>query len=244
MFGLSALSGERGGWRDGGGGASRGGDRRRSPRASSRCHGAACRRSCGMRSAISEARPPSVSTCSSVSASRGSIVSGDVVEFGTRIGVPRAIVERYQHRDGGVVMLVLDVADDLLDEILDRDRAPRCPNIRRRRSRGACAWRASRRAGRSPPSPRARKAARGSTSVILSGRGAAPARYREDVLDVDHPDHRIERLAVDGQAAEWPASTNSATEFVDGRILVDRDDVAARGPRRRGRCARRNPAGS
>ena len=46
---------------------------------------------------------------------------GDVLELGAGVGVPDAVLERDQHARRLLVMLVLDLADDLLDHVLDRD---------------------------------------------------------------------------------------------------------------------------
>ena len=44
---------------------------------------------------------------------------GDVVELGAGVGLPAAVLERDQQALGLLVMLVLDLADDLLDHVLD-----------------------------------------------------------------------------------------------------------------------------
>src|ERR1700756_3555034 len=48
---------------------------------------------------------------------------GELLELDARVCLPQAVVEHRQHRSLCVVMLVLDVADDLLDDILDRNQA-------------------------------------------------------------------------------------------------------------------------
>src|SRR3546814_14934263 len=45
----------------------------------------------------------------------------DIVEFGARVGFPAAVLARREEAGRLVVMPVLDVADDFLDQILDRD---------------------------------------------------------------------------------------------------------------------------
>ena len=48
---------------------------------------------------------------------------GDVFEFGSRIGVPDPTVELDEKARQLLVMLVLDLADDLLDDVFDRQQA-------------------------------------------------------------------------------------------------------------------------
>ena len=48
---------------------------------------------------------------------------GDLVEVGARIGDEDAVARRDDHVALVLVMLVLDVADDDLDDVLDRDEA-------------------------------------------------------------------------------------------------------------------------
>jgi hypothetical protein len=54
---------------------------------------------------------------------RGSMRLGDVLQLGAGVGVPHAVAERDEQFDRGLVMLVLDLADDFLDEVLDGDEA-------------------------------------------------------------------------------------------------------------------------
>ena len=68
-------------------------------------------------------RPPSVSTSSSSDERRGSTALGELLELDPRIGFPQPVVEHGQHSGFGFVMLVLDLADDLLDDVLDGDQA-------------------------------------------------------------------------------------------------------------------------
>ena len=62
-----------------------------------------------------------MSTSSSTSASRGVDRLGDFLQLGAGVGVPDAVLERDQQAGRLLVMLVLDLADDLLDQVLDRD---------------------------------------------------------------------------------------------------------------------------
>ena len=64
-----------------------------------------------------------MSTSSSSAVRRGSTASGEVLELEPRVGFPQPVVERGQQPGLGLVMLVLDLADDLLDHILDRHQA-------------------------------------------------------------------------------------------------------------------------
>ena len=47
----------------------------------------------------------------------------DIVQLGARVGVPAAVVAGREQRGGLVVMLVLDLADNFLDQILDRQQS-------------------------------------------------------------------------------------------------------------------------
>src|SRR5690348_1850890 len=48
---------------------------------------------------------------------------GELLELEARIGLPQPVVEHGQHSMFSLVMLVLDFADDFLDDIFDRDEA-------------------------------------------------------------------------------------------------------------------------
>src|SRR3546814_5447638 len=54
---------------------------------------------------------------------------GDFVEFGAGVGVPDAVLHRDQHAGGFLVMLVLDLADDLLDHIFNSDDTLGAPKL-------------------------------------------------------------------------------------------------------------------
>src|SRR3546814_10519791 len=59
---------------------------------------------------------------------------GDFVEFGAGVGVPDAVLHRDQHAGGFLVMLVLDLADDLLDHIFNSDDTLGAPKLIHHRS--------------------------------------------------------------------------------------------------------------
>ena len=78
---------------------------------------------CGIRPASTKASPPSVSTSPSHRPEPRVHRLGDVVELGARVGVPDALVKQGQQAGQLLVMLVLDLADDLLDHVLDGQQA-------------------------------------------------------------------------------------------------------------------------
>ena len=100
-------------------------------------------------------RPPMVSKSSVGSTRAERLVDG--VDLDVAGDALAAVGERV---DAGlavlVVELVLDLADDLLEHVLDRDQAGGRCRTRRSRSRGGCGWSGSRAAARSGPSTRAR----------------------------------------------------------------------------------------
>ena len=123
----------------------------------------------------------------------------ELLELEPGIGFPQPVVEQGQHAGFGLVMLVLDVADDLLDHVLDRHQALGAAELvdddgevdalgahPREQLDHAHRFRHEQRLAHQR---RDRAVARG----IDVG--------HEHVLDVDHADHFIEALAIDRQAA-------------------------------------------
>ena len=124
---------------------------------------------------------------------------GELLELDPGIGFPQAVVEHGQHARLGLVMLVLDVADDLLDDVLDRDQALGAAEfVDDDREVDALA---------AHPRQQLDHAHRfGHEQRLAHQRGERPVARSVDVgdehvLDVDHADDVIEALAIDRQAA-------------------------------------------
>ncbi len=151
---------------------------------------------------------------------------GGVLELGARVDVPGAAVDRRHQHLRRVVMLVLDIADDLLDQVLERDEALGArifvehdrqmdvllPHVGEQIERAARHRRVERLADEASERRR----------MLGAGR-----EDREDVLDMDHADDRIEIVAIDRQAAVAGLG-EQLDEVGERRLLLDRDDVGAR----------------
>ena len=123
-------------------------------------------------------------------------------------------------------MLVLDIADDFLDQILDRDQPvgagefidhnrqvnPLGAHVGEHIERPARLWHIERLAHQRGPVRR---------------RQGAIGEEGEDILDVDHPDHIIERLAVD-RHARMAMFGEGRDHLLPANRRIDRDDLPAR----------------
>ena len=151
---------------------------------------------------------------------------GDVLELGAGIGVPHALADRHEELDRRLVVLVLDVADDLFDEVLDRDDPVGTRElVDHDREVGALGahvgehvesaarlWHVERLAHQLGP---------------VGRRLEAPGEVREDVLDVHHPDHLVERVTVDRQT-RMAMFGESVDQLCPGGVGGHSDDLAAR----------------
>ena len=99
---------------------------------------------------------------------------GELLELEPRVGFPQPVLEQVQHAVGLLVMLVLDLADDFLDHVLDRDQALGAAEFVDDDGEVDRARRASARAGRARPSIRAR------TAACAAGRRSTRSRRRVD----------------------------------------------------------------
>jgi|GEM_PF-5131298 len=158
---------------------------------------------------------------------RGSpIVAATSSELGASVGVPNAVAERDEQLHRRVVVLVLYLADDLLDEILDRDdsvgagkfvdhdrevRSLR-PHVRQHVERPTRLGHVKRLAHQLSP---------------VGRRLGAPCEVGEHVLDVDHADHLVERFAVD-RNARVAVFGKDFDQLVPARARRDGDDLTAR----------------
>ena len=123
-------------------------------------------------------------------------------------------------------MLVLDVADDLLHEILDRDEplgarifVEHDGEMRARRAHLGEQIEHAHRFGN--------VAGLADQRLQIGRRCRARGKDREHVLDVDHAGHIVEIVAIDGQAAV-PRLREGRHQIGERDILGHRDDFAAR----------------
>ena len=140
----------------------------------------------------------------------------------------------------GLVMLVLDLADDLLDHVLDRHQALGAAEFVDDDGEvdplGAHAREQLDHAHRFGDEQRFahQRVDRAVARRVDAG--------DEHVLDVDHADHLIEALAIDRQPAVAGIG-EGADELVEADVARHRDDVAAGDADVARRSARRNGAG-
>ena len=122
-------------------------------------------------------------------------------------------------------MLILDLADDFLDQILDRNQ-PVGARIFVDDDRKVRALRAHF-GEQVEHAHRLRHIERLAQQVEQRRRRAPFGEHGKHVLDVDHPDDLVERFAVDRQAAV-PRVGKDGDDFLETGALRDRDDLAAR----------------
>ena len=145
----------------------------------------------------------------------------------------------------GLVMLVLDVADDRLDDVLDRHQpvgaAVFVDDERHMRARRLhLHQKIERRHGRRHENHRAQDIRRRERERQIKPadalRADARARQRrlggggemvEEIADVDHAARIIERVAVHGQA-RVAGGAEDAQHLAQRRVDIDRDDIGAR----------------
>ena len=127
----------------------------------------------GTRPRALPSRPPTVSTSSSSRAtSNSSPRSSTCSVAATRQPAVAEVLDLGRL----AVVLVGDLADDLLEDVLDGDQARRCRRTRRRRRRRGSGRAASRAAGRRPACSRARRASAASRSRTGTARASRVAR--------------------------------------------------------------------
>ena len=149
-----------------------------------------------------------------------------LVQLDACVRFPRAAVQRQEQRHGCLVMLVLDRADDLLDQVLDRDEPLRARIlVQHDRQVHAAGPHVGEQVQRGPGHRHVERLA----DQPGDGRGPLGAGRQdlEHVLEVDHADDRIERAAIDGQTAV-PGVGERGDQRVEAGPLLHRNDVRAR----------------
>ena len=176
---------------------------------------APCEPRIGTRPMALPSRPPTVSTSSSSMVDVEEL--GEVVDVHARPAPGSRAVAELLDLGRLAVVLVGDLADDLLEDVLDGDQARRCRRTRRRRWRSGSGRAASRAAGRRPACSRARSASAASARAT----GTAPASGSAlsaagDVLEVEQarrtsstssPTHRDPGEARSAGTATSPAGS-------------------------------------
>ena len=149
---------------------------------------------------------------------------GDVLQLGTSIGIPAAALYRHQQRGRRLVMLVLDLADDLLDEVLDGEQSVGATElVDDQRHVRALAPHVEQHVEHRQGGRHEHDAAENVAQVELLRR----APVGEHVLDVDHADDGIEFLAIDRQAA-MAGLLEQLHQIGEAGVFVHGDDVRPR----------------
>ena len=176
---------------------------------------------------------------------------GDVLELGARVGQERAVGLAHHVGPLVLVVLVLDLADDLLDDVLDRDHpVGAAVFVDHQRQMDAAGLHARqqvhRRHRRRHEQHLANELGGGQRhrqidrlEVEIGGRELLAARLaggahfrarrheRHQVADVDHADGVVEHLVIDHQPRMAGAGEH-LHELAERDLLLDRDDVGAR----------------
>ena len=148
----------------------------------------------------------------------------EILKLDPRIGFPDAVVEQQQQAVGGLVMFVLDVADDFLDHILDRDKAFGSAEFVDDDGEVDLAATHPR-----EQFEHAHRFGHEQWGADQAGDGAVASGIEigdEHVLDVDHADDRIETIFEHGKAAVARLG-EGADEIVEADRGRHRDNVAA-----------------
>lgn len=151
---------------------------------------------------------------------------GDIVKLGAGIAIPHAITDGHDQFGGGFIMLVLDLADDFLDQILDGDEPVGAGKFiqhhRQMHSPRAHIGQHIQRAARLRHIKRLAHQHR-----PVGRRGLAGRKVGEDILDVDHPDHIIQPLTVNGHP-RMAMFGEHRDQFIPRNRRIHRNDLAAR----------------
>ena len=153
-----------------------------------------------------------------------STVLGELLELDPRVGFPQAVVEHLQHSARLLVMLILDLADDFLDHVLDRYQAFGSAELVDDDGQVDAFGAHPREKVEHSHRFGTNRGARSSAS-IERGRERVDQRL-EHVLDVDHADHFIEVFAGNRQAAVLSFG-ESGDQILETDRRWNRDDVAA-----------------
>ena len=150
---------------------------------------------------------------------------GNIVEFGAGIGFPHPAVERGEQRLGRVVMLVLDFAGDLLDQIFEGDDPVGARIfVDHHRQMDPARTHVVKHVERVARLRHEQRLAQQRGPVL----GHLAAREeREDVLDQHHADDLVERFAVNRQP-RMAVFGKGLDHLVPARAGWNRDDLAAR----------------
>ncbi len=183
----------------------------------------------GTRPARRKTRPPRVSTSSacSGSTSRTPATALELLEVHARLREEDAGRLGGPERPLVLVVLVLDVADDLLEQVLDGDEAVDAAifvdHHRHVDARGLHLLQQHadrhrrRRIEQRPEQP----------GEVERGRPGAEAVLQREILEVDEADRLVERLRIDRQPRQR-ARLEDLNDLLEGGVIGDRDDVGAR----------------
>ena len=180
----------------------------------------------GTRPARLETSPPSVSTSSWSPSGRSRAPSMllEHLDRGARVGDQAAVGALDEARAVGHIMLVLDLADDLLDHILDRDQPVDAAElVDHHRDMGA-------RLAHLHEQVEDRHRRRDEQHLAQHRRRlrlAALGDRAEHILDMDEADHVIERLAID-RNARMTLLDHAFDDLGKRRLDIERDDIDAR----------------
>ena len=176
---------------------------------------------------------------------------GDVLQAGARFDDEGAVAGGGDLRPVGLVVLVLDVADDRLDHVLDRDEAvgaavfvdhqrhvgvrrlhlhqqvERRHRRRREQHRAQDVRRRQRRVHAEFGDRLALRRRRLRRRLTDEAEARLGGEEVHEVADVDHAARIVERVAVDRQA-RMAGGAEEGEQFAERRLDADRDDVGAR----------------
>src|SRR5215471_11451636 len=139
----------------------------------------------------------------------------------TRIGDEASIGAFYQARSLGFVVFVLDLPDDFLDEVLDRDQTIDAAKLvdHHRDVRARLAHLHEQVKDRHRRRDKEHLAQEGEQLCLTPLGNRA-----QDILDVNEADHVVQRLAID-RNARVTLLDHTRDDLGEGRLDVERDDV-------------------